>query len=529
MRKLLSTAFVLLMVVSLFAGCQPEANDPGTPVDPTDNGSTVSGTLTIAGSTSVQPYSDLLKEAFEAHYPDVTVNIQGGGSSAGGTAATSGAADIGALSRELKSSELDGGLKPIVIAKDGIAIVVNNANSVANLTIDQIADIFSGALTNWKDVGGADVAINAVNREASSGTRGAFKDIVLGKEKEFDSTLVEQGSTGAVKAAVQNDPNAIGYISLASLDDTVKGLSVNGAEATVNNIVSGSYPVSRPFNYATLGDPEGLAKTFIDFTLGTEGQFLAETIGLIPVNEVTATLTIAGSTSVQPFSDLLKEDFERIHPGITVNVQGGGSSAGGTAALSGAADIGALSRELKSSELDGGLKPIVIAKDGIAIVVHTSNTVSDLSMEQIAQIFSGEVTNWKEVGGADEAINAVNREASSGTRGAFKDIVLGKEKEFDSTLVEQGSTGAVKAAVQKDPNAIGYISLAALDETVKGLMVGGAEPTVANIVDGSYPVARPFNYATKGDAEGLAKWFIDFTLSEDGQELGQELGLIAVQ
>ncbi len=527
MRKFLNIALVLICVLVVFAGCQQAVDTP--PVNNPDGSDELTGTLNIAGSTSVQPFSDILKEAFEMHHPKVTVNVQGGGSTAGGTAVLSGAAHIGALSREMKSAELDEGLKPVVIAKDGIAVVVHSSSNVAELSLDDIAKIFTGEIKNWKDVGGPDKPINAVNREASSGTRGAFKDIVLGKENDFDPTLVTQGSTGAVKAAVISDPNAIGYISLASLDDTVKPLKVDGAEATISSIVNGTYPVARPFNYAVKGEAEGLAKEFIDFVLSQEGQFLAETLGLIPVNEVKGSLTIAGSTSVQPLSDLLKEKFESIHPNITVNVQGGGSTAGGTAALSGAADIGALSRELKSAELDNGLIPVVIAKDGIAVVTHSSNSVDELTIEQVAKIFTGEIKNWSEVGGSDKPINAINREASSGTRGAFKDIVLGKEKEFDETLITQGSTGSVKTAVQSDPNAIGYISLGSLDQNVKPVKVNGAEPTVSNILSGSYAVARPFNYATKGEPSGLTKWFIDFALSEKGQKLCEEASVIAVK
>ncbi|QOR35751.1 phosphate ABC transporter substrate-binding protein PstS family protein [Clostridium sp. 'deep sea'] len=527
MKRIFNLVLIIVSILVIFAGCTNNAATPANENPPNNN--ELSGTLTTAGSTSVQPFSDLLKEAFEKHHANVTVNVQGGGSSAGGTAAISGAAGIGALSRELKSKELNSGLKPIVIAKDGIAIVTHESNSVNDLTIAQIASIFTGEVKSWKDLGGADKPINAINREASSGTRGAFKDIVLGKENDFESTLVTQGSTGAVKAAVKADPNAIGYISLASIDSTVKAVKVNGIEATIENIVSGSYPVSRPFNYATNGTPKGLAKEFIDFALSQEGQFLAETLGLIPVNKVTGTLTIAGSTSVQPLSDLLKEKFEKIHPNITVNVQGGGSSAGGTAALSGAADIGALSREMKGKELEDGLVPVVIAKDGIAIVVHKNNSIKQLTIEQISGIFTGEIKNWNELGGADKPINAINREASSGTRGAFKDIVLGKENDFDSSLVTQGSTGAVKAAVQNDENAIGYISLGSLDKNVKAVIVENAEATVANILKETYPVARPFNYATKGNAKGLAKWFIEFTLSDKGQELCEKAKVIAVK
>lgn len=242
--------------------------------------------------------------------------------------------------------------------------------------------------------------------------------------------------------------------------------------------------------------------------------------------ELSGTITTAGSTSVQPISEVLAEAFQEKHPKVTVNVQGGGSSAGTKAAMTGAADIGAASRKLKESEKS--LHCFTIALDGIAIVVHPENPVSDLTLQQIQDIFAGKITNWKDVGGNDGAIVPVNREEGSGTRGAFTEIVMG-EVPYVETAIVQPSTGAVKATVAGDRNAIGYISLASLSRDVKAVKVDGVEATAENIKKGTYKVARPFNYVTKEEPQGLVKAFIDFVLSEEGQKIIESEGLIRVK
>ncbi|NPV26307.1 MAG: phosphate ABC transporter substrate-binding protein [Firmicutes bacterium] len=237
--------------------------------------------ITIAGSTSVQPISEVLAQAFMAKHPEIKVNVQGGGSTAGIQAAKTGTANIGSSSRELKSEEK--GLVETMICKDGIAVVVNPKNEVKNLTIDQIRKIYKGEITNWKQVGGADKEINVVTREAGSGTRGAFEELVMGKDNPISSKAIVQNSTGAVRTTVAGDVNAIGYVSLASLNESVKALSVDGVEPTVENVKNGTYKISRPFLYLTKEPPAGAVKTFIDFVMSPEGQSLIQKEGLVLV------------------------------------------------------------------------------------------------------------------------------------------------------------------------------------------------------------------------------------------------------
>lgn len=246
---------------------------------------------------------------------------------------------------------------------------------------------------------------------------------------------------------------------------------------------------------------------------------------------LSGTVVIAGSTSVQPLSEEIASEFMRLNPDVSIEVQGGGSSVGVKSAADEVADIGAASRELKDSEEGLGLTKYVIAKDGIAIVVNPSCEVSDLTLEQIKKIFTGEITNWSEVGGADRAITAVSREEGSGTRGAFVEISGVESKDENGDKVDkttenalvQPSTGAVKQTVANTPDTIGYISLGALDDTVKALKVEGAEASNANVLDGSYKIARPFLYLTKGEISETTQAYIDFVMSASGQEIvGQE-------
>jgi phosphate transport system substrate-binding protein len=239
------------------------------------------------------------------------------------------------------------------------------------------------------------------------------------------------------------------------------------------------------------------------------------------------TITMAGSTSVQPLSEELAAAFMEVHPNARLEVSGGGSGAGVTAAQEGAADFGAASREIKDDETGVEVTPIAI--DGIAIIVHPDNPVSDMGLQDVTDIFTGGITNWSEVGGDDEDIVVVSREDGSGTRGAFDDIVLGDEALVDSALI-QNTTGGVAETVANDPNAIGYMSVGAMEDSVKGLVIDGAEPTSEDIVAGDYPVSRPFNYLTN-EEEGmneLSEAYLDFVLSDEGQQVVEEQGYISV-
>lgn len=243
---------------------------------------------------------------------------------------------------------------------------------------------------------------------------------------------------------------------------------------------------------------------------------------------IEGSITMAGSTSVQPLSEELAAVFMDEHPGVRLEVSGGGSGSGITAAQENTADFGAVSREVREDET--GIHTYTIAIDGIAVIVHSDNEVNDLALADVQKIFSGEITNWSEVGGADEAIVVVSREEGSGTRGAFDDIVLGDATLVDTALI-QNSTGSVRESVSSEANAIGYVSTGGLNDSVKGLSVDGVEPTPEEIVAGNYTVARPFNYVANEDEDlsELAQAFLDFVLSEEGQQVVEDLGFVKVK
>jgi len=267
---------LLLLGAAMVSGCgkQKATNDSTTGL---------SGTLTIAGSTSVQPFSDVLAEKFMEKNKNVQVNVQGGGSSQGIEAATSGAAAIGSSSRAVKDEEkTKGNLVDTTIALDGIAIIVHPANTVGNLKTEDIQNIYLGNIKNWKEVGGSDAPITVVSREEGSGTREAFTSLVMDK-KDILKTAIIQNATGAVRTTVVGDKNAIGYVSLASLNESVKALEIDGAAATDANVKAGTYKLQRPFVYVTKEAPAGLAKAFIDFVLSAEGQKIITDEGAISI------------------------------------------------------------------------------------------------------------------------------------------------------------------------------------------------------------------------------------------------------
>ena len=243
--------------------------------------------------------------------------------------------------------------------------------------------------------------------------------------------------------------------------------------------------------------------------------------------DLEGSITMAGSTSMEKFANALAESFMEVYPNVTVQAEFTGSSAGIEAVLAGQCDIGNSSRNLTEDEIAKGAAENIVAIDGIAIVTDAANTVSDLTKDQLIAIYSGETTNWSDLGGADQPIVVVGREAGSGTRGAFEEI-LGLE-DACKYANELDSTGAVMAKVASTPGSIGYVSLDVLDDTVKALTLEGVEANEENIKSGDYFLSRPFVMATKGAIEEqseLIQALFDYVYSEEGDALIQDVGLI---
>jgi len=254
-------ALVLVLFISLFFACRA-GND-----------------VIVAGSTSVQPYAEVLAEEYMIHYPKNIIDIQGGGSSAGITAAESGTADIGMSSRALKDSEKH--LWSVEIAKDGLVMIVHSRNPVHNLTLAQIRAIYAADIKNWSELGGVDAKIHIIAREEGSGTRSAFEELIMGEHRITPRAII-QNSNGAVKQLVADDPASIGFLSLGLVDDTVKALRLDGVAATRENIVNGSYSLLRSFLFVAKEKPAEEVMDYIDFVLSPEGQRLLADEGLIP-------------------------------------------------------------------------------------------------------------------------------------------------------------------------------------------------------------------------------------------------------
>ncbi|MDY5586524.1 MAG: phosphate ABC transporter substrate-binding protein [Oscillospiraceae bacterium] len=280
MKKLISLVLAALMALTLFAACGK--SDNGGTTDNNDNAE-VTGTVSTDGSTSMEKVIMSLGEAFQADNKGITVGYNPTGSGSSITAVSEGRCDIGLASRALKDDEKASGLKETVLALDGIAIIVNPENKVSDLSIEQIAKIYTGEITNWKDVGGDDAEIVLIGREAGSGTRDGFESIT--DTKDACKYRQELTSTGDVITTVAGNPNAIGYASLASVKDTVKALSVGGVAPTEATVSDGTYAVQRPFVLVTKDGAElsAAAQKFFDYATGAAAADVISAAGAVPV------------------------------------------------------------------------------------------------------------------------------------------------------------------------------------------------------------------------------------------------------
>lgn len=235
-------------------------------------------------------------------------------------------------------------------------------------------------------------------------------------------------------------------------------------------------------------------------------------------------ITMAGSTAFLPFAEQLAEDYMKKNPGVNINAQGGGSAVGIQSTLNGTAQIG-MADLVTLPPAAKDLKKIVAANDGIALIVHPSNKVDNLTSDQVRAIYAGKIKNWKEVGGVDKSITVVSREAGSGTRSSFEDLML-KGVELTGNAVIGNSNGTVRETIINDPYAIGYISHGVVNEKVKALKIDSISPTFENIIKGKYKLVRPIYLLTKTESETQIKGIIDYILGPEGQKTIQEEGLL---
>lgn len=264
----------------------------------------------------------------------------------------------------------------------------------------------------------------------------------------------------------------------------------------------------------------------VEDTAASEAEVTEEA----PAADLSGTISLAGSTSMEKLCEAMSESFMETYPGVTVTVEYTGSGAGLESLASGSVDIGNSSRHLKDEEVAGGAVENVVAIDGIAVIVDPANSVSDIPADKLAAIYKGEITNWSELGGNDEAIVVIGRESGSGTRDAFEELL--EVKDACKYAQELDSTGGVKAKVAATPGAIGYVSLDVVDESIKAVSIDSVEPTEANIIAGDYLLSRPFVMATNGEISAqndLVKGWFDYISSDAGKDVIKSAGLIIPQ
>ena len=269
-------AYALMVIAGILAGCSKNGTEePGK----------LSGSVSMSGSTSMEKFANVLCESFREQYPDVNLTVEFTGSSAGVESVLSGKCDVGNSSRNLKEEEKSGGAVENIVAIDGIAIVVDAENKVSDLTKEQLTEIYTGNIKNWSEAGGENMPIVVIGREAGSGTRGAFEEIL--KIEDACVYANELDSTGAVMAKVASTPGAIGYVSLDAVDESVTAVKLDGAEPTAENIKAGTYFLNRPFVMAPKGEISAqneLVQELFRYIYSEDGQNLAASVGLIPVN-----------------------------------------------------------------------------------------------------------------------------------------------------------------------------------------------------------------------------------------------------
>ena len=379
--------------------------------------------------------------------------------------------------------------------------------------------------------------IQVISREEGSGTRDTFaslagfnKDGADGIDKTVNTATIAD-SMDSVIGTVSKNPSAIGYVSAGTTGiEGVKTLEING-EAVSDN--KGKYPLTRSFYLAYSGTLNDVEQDFMTYVQSAGQEIVSghyETIAKNATflsNQSEGTIRIEGSTSMAALMKEIADAYMKMNTHATIQVTATDSTKGLNSVMSGNCDMAMSSRDLKDEE-KSELKEYQIAIDGIAVITNSANKVKDLTLDQVKDIYTGKITNWKEVGGNDADIVVVSREDGSGTRDGFQEIVGFESGDLTSNAQISDGSGNIKTTVQGNENAIGYISFGYLDDSINAVKIGGVEPKEENVYNDKYPISRPFLLVTKGEASGDAKSFIDYVLSDEGQKTIEKEGFMSV-
>ena len=549
---------ILLLIMSVVAaqcslGGSPTATVPTSPEakpSPTKKPKGLAGELHLVGSDTIKPIAEQMGAVFKKLHPGVTITVEGGGSGVGVNSVGQGDVDIGNTSREITGAEFKKFpfLQVFTIGYDGLAIVTCPTVKLPGLTTQQARDIFAGEITNFSEVEGPDAEIVTVAGEAGTGTRGTIEDMVMtyregGTKKQKKMVVgitVKEGEDAA--QVIASTPNSIGIVSLIDLQENLdlNPVPLDGVQPNAERILDGSYPIARPLSMVTAGAPSGLAQAFLDFARSEEGQAIVAEKN-IPVGQLKAPaayLYIAGSSSMQPTVQKLVEAYTKLHPDVAVKVQVGGSTLGLTVAAEGGADIGNVSRAVTEADRQQfpDLKEYLIGYDGLALVTNpvVRLPAQGLTTQQVRDIFAGEITNYSQVGGPDAPIVLVSYAPGTEPLSPIQDMVMTyregeeeKQKPIAATGTLPLNSAEVKKIVNETRNAIGFVSIGQLDNSVNAVKLDGVEPTHANVLAGRYRLFLEINMVTAGIPSGRALEFLNFARSKEGQAIVGEAFTLA--
>ncbi len=585
---ILATILVFTMIVGCTqkdtsqTGSQPTTKAPATTTKGSDveSNSMFTGMFQIKGSDTEVNLVQRLTEVYNEKQPGVQFAVTGGGSGTGIAALIDKQIDVANSSRPMKESEIEqakaNGVNPVpfIFAQDGLAVIVNADNPVESLTMDQIGAIYRGEIKNWREVGGADQALSTYGRQSSSGTYVYFMEtVVKGDYTEHKKML--SGNANIVEGVIA-DKAGIGYVGIGYAVDggsAVKGLkilkvskdanSAPSSPAEIENILQGIYPIVRPLYHYTDGTPEGALKDYLEFIFSPKGQAIIEEEGFYPITaayqefnkaslagmeapvELSGMYQIKGSDTEVNMVQRLTEIYNEKQPKVQFAVTGGGSGTGIAALIDKQIDVANSSRPMKDSEIDqakaNGVDPVpfIFAQDGLAVVVNADNPVDALTLAQIGAIYRGEIKNWSEVGGDNQALSTYGRQSSSGTYVYFMEKVV--QGDYSAEMKMLSGNANIVEGVIADKAGIGYIGVGyAVDggTVVSGLKVlkvaadsnsDAASPLeIENILTGKYPIVRPLFHYTDGKPTGALKDYLMFVFSNEGQKAVENEGFFPI-